>query len=85
MTSLECFTDWAWGHIEDVYSDREVALFSSTKNLSILNFISKCAQEALCDLDLEEQEEMFGFTLEEVAKGDLLDRFYSSEILKEYP
>lgn len=84
MTNYDCFSDWAWGHIEDFYRNKDNALDSGVKNLSILNFISKCAEEALCDLDIEEQEEMFGFTLEEVAKGELLDRFYSQEILKEY-
>jgi hypothetical protein len=85
MTSYNCFSDWAWGHIEYYYRDEEDILISDVQDGSILKVISKCAQEALCDFDLKEQDEFFGFTLEQVAQGELLQAFYINEILKEYP
>ena len=84
MTTFEYFSWWAWGHVQDYYRNEEEILFLDIEDGSILKVISKCAQEALCDFDLNEQEEIFGFTLEQVAQGDLLESFYTNEILKEY-
>ena len=85
MTEFDCFTDWAWGHIDDYYRNQEDRLIADIQDFSILNFITKCAQEALSDLNPEQQEEMFGFTLEKVTQGELLDSFFFNKIQKEYP
>lgn len=84
MTNFNYFAEWAWGHIDDYYQNEKDTLISDVRDFSILKFISECAQEALEGLDVEEQEEMFGFTLEQILKGELLDSFYYNEILKEY-
>lgn len=73
MTNYECFSDWAWGHIEDVYDLTEEDGIS----LDSLDFILKCAREALSGLSSEEQDEVFGFTLAQVKNEDLLDHFYA--------
>ncbi len=84
MTTYDCFSDWAWGHIEDYYRNEEDTLFLDIQDGSIMKVISQCAQVALCDFDTEEQDEIFGFTLEEIDQGELLESFYNNEILKEY-
>jgi hypothetical protein len=84
MTNYDCFSWWAWGHIQDYYRIEDEILFLDVQDGSILKVISRCAQEALCDYDIEEQKEIFGFTLEQVSQGKLLEAFYINEILKEY-
>jgi len=82
MTNYDCFSDWAWGHIEDYYKNQDELLIAQTNDLSIIDFISRCALEALSDLSVDEQDEMFGFTLQQVESENLLDEFYK-EVAKE--
>ena len=85
MTNYDCFSDWARGHIQDYYQNEEESLILGAQEGSIMKAVSKCAKEALNGLDSEEQEEIFGFTLEQIDRGELLKAFYINEILKEYP
>lgn len=73
MTNYQCFSDWAWGHIQDAYNLREDDGFP----LDLVWFIESCARDALIDFPPEEQDEVFGFTLDQVQSGDLLDQFCS--------
>ena len=81
MTTFDYFSWWAWGHIQDYYRNEQEVLFTDIQNGSILVVISKCAQEALCDFDPKEQEEVFGFTLEQIDKHELIESFYVNELL----
>ena len=78
MTNYDCFSDWAWGHIQDVYGLNE----DGGITLDLLQFVENCANEAQLSLSKEEQDEMFRFTLDQVKNGDLLDHFYAEYGIK---
>ena len=73
MTDYQCFCDWAWGHIQDVYNLTE----DDDIPFDIDQFIETCAKDALIGFAPEEQYELFGFTLDQIQNEDLLNQFYS--------
>jgi hypothetical protein len=81
MINYECFSDWAWGHIEDCYGINE----NHVINYDHAEFVADCAKEVLFDLSTKEQEEIFGFTLDQVINGNLLERLIVDSQAKAAP
>jgi len=71
MTSYEHFCDFTWGHLEDVFEIEEPNPLPS--RTPYLEFIKGCAFSALGDFSEPDQEQIFGFTLENLT--ELTQRF----------
>jgi hypothetical protein len=65
LSSYDYFYDFAWERLEDVLGlDRATGI---PRYSPYIEFVEGCALVCLYGMTLEEQEEYFGFTLDEIA------------------
>jgi len=76
MTNYDCFSEFAWGHVEDVFERDESQ--GLPRYSPYAEFIAGCAFIALNEFSGEEQQATFGFTLNDISGHNLIDQFYDA-------